>query len=186
MNAPTIRKLLKQCADGERTAQRSLFNHFYGYGLTVALFYGSNREDAEEILQDSFLNAFRALERQAPPTDFKAWFRRIIINRSIDYYRSRQQLLALISNLGPSVQTTQNEAISTLACADLHQLTQQLPPAYRLVFNLHVLEGYTHREIAGKLGISVGSSKSNLSKARKYLQQLFPAYYSIDKPISNA
>ncbi len=186
MKIPHIESILQRCRRGEPAAQRALFQQAYGYGLTVALFYSDNREDAEELLQDSFLRVFRHLERQAPPWDFKPWFRRIIINRAIDYYRAKQSNGLRVALTAIHSEPVVNEAVAALNQADLYRLVQQLPTAYRLVFNLHVLEGYTHREIARQLGIGVGTSKSNLAKARKHLQRLAGPHFSIDNRLSNA
>ncbi|MEL6276534.1 MAG: sigma-70 family RNA polymerase sigma factor, partial [Bacteroidota bacterium] len=156
---------LEACRSSDPRAQRRLYQQFYAYGITVALYYCDDRSEAEEVLQDSFLSVFRHLESKHIPKEFLPWFRRIVINKSIDYYRKRQSSWRVFKLPVTQPMATHNEAIDALNQRDLYHILQKLPATYRLVFNLHVLEGLKHPEIAQQLGISIGTSKSNLSKA---------------------
>ena len=168
-----LKQLIQDCQQGKRSAQKKLYHQYYSYGLTVALHYAKNREEAEEMLHDGFLKVFDRVRQFRFEAPFRSWFRQIIIRSAIDYFRKHHKRgkEALMIPLS-AVNKTENEAIRRLSREDAWTLLQLLPPAYRMVFNLHVMEGYTHTEIAAELGISKGTSKSNLSKAKKKLQQL--------------
>ena len=167
----------------DRRLQQAIFKATYGYGLTVARAYASDETEARDILQDSYIKLFRELEVNAI-REWKPWFRRVVINTAIDFYRKKQRDWK-IRELKTSRSAVFNAAVDELNQADLLQLLQFLPPTYRLAFNLHVLEGFSHPEIARRLRISVGTSKSNLSKARKKLKDLAPAYFSFENRINH-
>lgn len=126
--------------------------------------------EAEEILNDAFFKAFSRLDQYDEHYDFKQWFRVILINTSIDYFRKYKKLAIYPSGELISAEVEQNTGWENLLYEDILKHIQSLPPSYRLVFNLFAIEGYKHHEIAEKLSISVGSSKSNYAKARKLLQ----------------
>jgi RNA polymerase sigma factor (sigma-70 family) len=177
----TYETLVRDCQKGKASAQKQLYKHFYAYGMNICLHYSKNREEAQEILNDGFLKAFKKIHTYQFKGSFKSWLRRILIHTAIDYFRKHhktESTLEIIHLREPSVQ---NSGSNQLELDDVLQLVQQLPPAYRIVFNLHVVEGYTHWEIAQKLGITTGTSKSNLSKARaklrKALSSLYPEQY---------
>ncbi len=137
--------------------------------------YAQNYEDAEDILQDSFILAFNKIEQFKSEGSFEGWIRRITINVALQKYRERKKLQI--------VRTDSMESEITLELEDeeidadfLLELIQQLPNQYRLVFNLYVLDHFSHKEIAKMLQISEGTSKSNLSRARSILKQKVTAY----------
>lgn len=171
--------ILEGCRKGKRTAQRSLYYHFYSYGLTVCLHYGRNREEAEEILHDGFLKVYKKINQYKGPAKFKPWFRRILVNVAIDYAR-KYPINKLDGKVIP-IESTKNEAIRQLELEDAWKVLQKLPPAYRIVFNLFVLENFTHKEIAAQLEISVGTSKSNLARAKDKLKSIAGSFYQIKK-----
>ena len=141
--------------------------------MSVCLRYAPTRESAMEVLNDGFLKVFTRLDQYDPVQPFKGWLRRILINTAIDHYR--QEVRHQHETVEPFEQTIASQtpnALSQLAHDDLMELIQRLSPAYRLVFNLYVMDGFTHEEIAGQLGISIGASKSNLARARENLRQL--------------
>ncbi len=171
-------QILQRCKRRNPKAQEQLYRRYYSYGLTICLHYAKNREEAEEILHDGFLSVFGKLHQFAGRSSFRAWFRRILVHAAIDYHRKhhlKKESVAIIAI--KKVGITENEAIAQLDKEDAWKILQVLSPAYRLVFNLSVLEGYTHKEIAKKLNISIGTSKSNLAKARKRLKQLIGPIY---------
>ncbi|MEM6698269.1 MAG: sigma-70 family RNA polymerase sigma factor [Bacteroidota bacterium] len=141
--------------------------------MSISLRYAKNRLEAREILNESFLKVFTKLDQYDKTQDFQYWLRRIIINTAIDYYRKHQRspfFMAIDNALqiadDTPVEIELNESVDTLP------IIQQLPPAYRMVFNLYVMEGFKHREIAEQLGISVNTSKSNLARAKQKLKAL--------------
>lgn len=184
MTDTEIQQLINHARAGkDRRIQEAIFRACYGYGLTVARSYASDGIEAREILQDSYVKLFREIERQEI-TEWKPWFRRVIINTAIDYYRRKQRDWK-IRELKINRPVVLNAAVEELNQEDLLRLLQLLTPAYRLAFNLHVLEGFSHPEIARRLGISVGTSKSNLSKARAKLREIAPAYFSLENKIKH-
>ena len=183
--SPNIQLLIEGCRRGNRASQLKLYEYFYSYGLSITLRYSKNREEALEILNDSFLKAFLKIEQYDSDLPFKPWLRRILINSSIDYHRKYSRLNENLAT-SPATELTNasyNYALDNLAFDDLIIVLQKLSPAYRLVFTLYVVEGFKHQEIAEKLNISVGSSKSNLAKARmklkSILQSLHGTHYKI-------
>lgn len=166
---------------GDPRAQRQLYDHFYPYARTIAIHYASGADEAEDIVQDAFIKLFNELYRRPFSGDFKKWFRRIVVNTGIDHFRAGKRRLGLLNRLATLPRSsTRNEAEHNLEATDVHRFLQQLSPAYRLVFNLYVIEGYRHHEIADLLGISEGTSKSNLAKARRKLQHLAAPYFNLE------
>lgn len=142
--------------------------------MSICLRYAPTREGALEVLNDGFLKVFTRLDQYDSAQPFKGWLRRILINAAIDHYRQevRHHHHEDVEPLEQSVASESADAFSQLAHEELMGLVQRLSPAYRLVFNLYVMDGFTHEEIAGQLGISVGASKSNLARARENLRLL--------------
>lgn len=173
-----LQVLIKECLVPVRDSQKRFYNHFYGYGLTICLRYLPQREDAVEAMNDSFLKIFRELKSFAPRNGLledalKAWIRRIFINTSIDRLRrlKKHQVEELDHHHADEIQLEATIS-DTLGYKELMQFIGQLSPAYRMVFNLYVVDDYTHEEIAEMLGISIGTSKSNLSKAKMNLRRM--------------
>lgn len=178
---PSIQLLIEGCRRNNRASQLRLYEHFYSYGLSITLRYSKNREEALEILNDSFLKAFQKIHQYDSDYPFKPWLRRILINSSIDYHRKYSKFEDTYE-LPPSAElenATYNYALDNLEFNDLITVLQQLSPAYRLVFTLYVVEGLQHQEIADKLSISVGTSKSNLAKARMKLKSILESNFGI-------
>ena len=173
--------LIKGCRNGDRSSQLRLYEHFYAYGMGISLRYSSNREEALEVLNDGFLKAFTKIDLYNPIYPFKVWLRKILINSSIDYHRKYHKLTGGEA-LGYEAETkasTHNLGLENLAYDDLIKVMQKLSPAYRLVFNLYIVDGLTHKEIAKKLTISEGTSKSNLAKAKRKIQTFLGASHGI-------
>lgn len=165
-------KLIKSCKSGNRQSQDSLYKLYYGYAMGICLRYSKTYEEAVEIANDGFLKVFDKIQKYTPGYSFKGWVRRIMVNSSIDYYRQNSKHYGSFD-----ISHAQNEAkndtiISQLSEQEIIAAIQQLPPSYRLVFNLYVIEGYKHSEIAEIMNISTGSSKSSLSIARNKLRKI--------------
>ncbi|MBD0278575.1 MAG: sigma-70 family RNA polymerase sigma factor [Flavisolibacter sp.] len=134
--------------------------------------YAKNREEAEEILQEGFMKVFEFIHQFKFAGSFEGWMRKIMVNCALQKYRNKTNLRLVISIETITTEQPDNEEIlSRLGTKELLDMVQQLPPGYRMVFNLYVFEGMKHREIAECLGISEGTSKSNLSDARAILQR---------------
>lgn len=167
-----LHKLLNSCKKGDRQSQDKLYTAYYGYGMGICLRYSRTKDEAVEILNDGFLKVLTKLDKYSPGLSFKGWVRRVMVNTAIDYYRRNEKHY---NSLDIShAQSIGNDAsvLDKLSSEEIINAIQRLPPSYRMVFNLHVIEGYKHEEIGNKLNISVGTSKSNLAMARSKLQKI--------------
>jgi RNA polymerase sigma-70 factor (ECF subfamily) len=146
----------------------------------VCLRYANSREEAEENMQEGFINAFTNIKKFRKEGSFEGWLRKIMVNASLQRLRSKAKLYPVVDLIDDEVQmASKEEILSHIGTKDLLKLIQNLSPAYRIVFNLYVFEGMKHREIAEMLKISEGTSKSNLSDARTILQRQIKALYEI-------
>lgn len=166
------KQLIQTCIAGDRHAQSRLYELFAPKMFAVCMRYSKSREEAEDILQEGFVQVFRSLETFKFAGSFEGWIRKIMVNCALQKYRSKARLHAVvdIENNQQEIAEAEN-VIAQIGTKELLKMVQQLPPGYRLVFNLYVFEGMKHREIAGHLGISEGTSKSNLYDARAILQK---------------
>jgi len=144
---------------------------YYNYAMSICLRYSRDREEAVEIVNDGFVKVFSNLNKYRDHTSFKAWLRRVLINAAIDYYRRNEKHYRNVDISYAKYEYITEDVISKISEKEIIGLIQELPPSYRVVFNLFVIEGFNHQEIAAKLGISVGTSKSNLSMARSKLKR---------------
>lgn len=165
--------LIKNCQKKKAGSEKELYEHFFAYGMSIGLRYTSSYDEAIEVVNDSFMKVFRTI-KNFKNENFKAWFRRIIINTAADSYRKNKKYDFIEGyDEGHAEDIYAEELITAqLSYQDLLGLVQQLTPAYRTVFNLYAIDGYKHEEIAKTLNISVGASKSNLSRARQMLKGL--------------
>lgn len=171
-NKAILRLLIESCKEGKRSSQDELYKAMYSYGMSICLRYTRNREEAHEVLNDGFLKVFANLHKYNFELSYKAWIRRILINSSIDYFRRNEKHAQTLDMVHAEGSAVENDSLERLSAAEIMAVVQQLPPAYRMVFNLYAIEGYKHREIAEMLGINEGTSKSNLAKARHKLQKM--------------
>ncbi len=171
--------LINGCIRGDRQMQEELYNRFAGKMYAVCLRYANNADDAQDLLQDGFIKVFRNLHRFRAEGSFEGWVRRVFINSSIEHFRKKSLQLSKVSEKEEeTIGDTDTTALDDLAEKDIVKLIQELSPGYRTVFNLYVVEGYSHKEIGEKLGISEGTSKSQLARARSILQKKVAQYLS--------
>lgn len=163
--------LLDACRKGDRPAQDRLYTSFYSYCIGVCLRYSRTREEATEILNDGFIKIFSKLHLYSPGLSFKGWIRKVMINSAIDYFRRNEKHYHSLDISHVQFQSTDESALDHLSETEIISAIQLLPPSYRMVFNLHVIEGFKLEEIANKLNISVGTAKSNLAVARNKLKK---------------
>ncbi|MDQ6813641.1 MAG: sigma-70 family RNA polymerase sigma factor [Bacteroidota bacterium] len=167
-----IEQLIEACIKGDRQSQSRLYNMYCQKMFVVCLRYAKSREEAEEILQEGFMKVFEFLHQYKFAGSFEGWMRKIMVNCALQKYRSKGKLRPVIDIETVAAAYPENEdIISKIGTKELLNMVQQLPPAYKMIFNLYVFEGMKHREIAELLGISEGTSKSNLSDARSILQK---------------
>jgi RNA polymerase sigma-70 factor (ECF subfamily) len=160
------------CVAKERWAQKQLYEENYTLLMGVCLRYSSNQQDAMDILHEGFIKILNNIHKYQPGTSLIAWMRRIIVNTAIDYYRMQSRRRTDDLDTAYSVQSSEPDALSKLTVQEIIKCIQQLSPAYRSVFNLYVVEGYSHKEIAAILEITDSTSRSNLVKARAKLKEL--------------
>jgi len=167
--------LAQNCAKGERKAQEKLFKLFYGRMLPVCMRYAENTEHAKDMLQDSFIKIFNKIKTYDGKGSLEGWIRRIVVNNAIDEYRRKKKDFLKVESMD-NIQShdieEEEEQEFEFKPSQIIEAMQELTPAYRAVFNLYIFEELTHREIAEKLGISQGTSKSNLAKAKRNLKSI--------------
>ncbi len=179
-------KIIEGCIKGNSKAQQELFNHFADEMFGVCLYYSPTRSDAEDTLHEGFMKVFQNIKSFKGEGSFKGWIRRILVNTALEKFRKKNHLYLLDDQLYQPVEDfSSSDIISDISADDLIQLIQELTPQYRMVFNLYALEGLSHKEIAEKLNISEGTSKSNLARARVILQQKVKAHFYVSSSKMN-
>ena len=164
--------LISGCIAGDRRMQEELYRRFSPRMYAVCLRYAGNPEEAEDILQEGFIKIFKKLGSFRSEGSFEGWIRRIFVNTAIEHFRRKRYLQPVTEKEENSVEGSYLSVLDNLAERDIMKLIQQLSPGYRTVFNLFIIEDLSHEEISNKLDISIGTSKSNLSKAKKQLQKI--------------
>lgn len=167
-----LQQLLKECAGGKEKARKQLFTEISGNLFALCRRYVKNTTDAEELMLDGVQKIFSGLNRFTYQTDagFYAWTRKIVVNQCLMFLRKENVFSISIEQYPGEVQAHGN-VFDQLSVNEIYDAILQLPAGYRTVFNLYEIEGYSHKEIAEALGISEGTSKSQLSKAKSWLQR---------------
>jgi RNA polymerase sigma-70 factor (ECF subfamily) len=156
----------------ERWAQQYLYEQYYSRMMVVCLRYAGNRDEALDLLHEGFIKVFQNIGRYRAGT-FSAWIHTIVLNTCIDAYRRTVRRRSEDINEAHQLSADTPDALSQLSETEILEAVQELSPAYRTVFNLYVVEGYSHKEIADSLQITESTSRSNLLKARVKLQEYF-------------
>jgi RNA polymerase sigma factor (sigma-70 family) len=173
-----IHAILIGCANQDRICQRDFYKKFYGYAMSICTRYTTVYDEALELANDGFLKIFRALpnfkiESGEIENQLLAWIKKIMINTCIDFIRAKKNKI-IFSSISDSSHSenpvSEDYIIEKFSINDILVLINNLSPSYKTIFNLFVIDGYTHEQIASMLQISVGTSKSNLFKARQHLQ----------------
>lgn len=165
------RELVEACIRKERTAQRQLYELFAGKLLVTAMRYMKNRDDAEDVLQDSFIKIYKHLDSFRFDCPLDAWLRRIVVNTALKQLKKQAEFMQQVDSQLIADEVEQSElTISGFQFEQLMAMVASLPEGCRTVFNLYAIEGYQHNEIAEMLGISEGTSKSQYSRAKSLLQ----------------
>lgn len=159
--------------------QEELYHRFSPKMYAVCLRYASHVEDAQDLLQEGFIKVYRNLHHFRAEGSFEGWIRRVFVNTSIEHFRKKSTKLAMVTEKEEgTIEDTDITALENLAEKDIIKIVQELSPGYRTVFNLYVVEGYSHKEIGDMLGISEGTSKSQLARAKSVLQKKIAQYLS--------
>ena len=163
--------LVARCKNGERKAQQSLYELYAKAMYNTALRILGNADDAKDILQESFVDMFTKLDTFRMESSFGAWFKRIVVNKSINYLK-RNKMVFQDSNDIPDMPEEEEESPQfNYEVKDVKRAVSRLPQGYKIVFDLYMFEEFSHREIASELGISGATTKSQLSRAKKKVRQ---------------
>lgn len=165
------------CRENNAQAQRTLFKQYFGYAKSICLRYSSTVEEAEEVLNEGFLKVFQHIQQYDTNQPFKAWLRTILVNTAISYYRKFHKFEANVALESAPDVAFDDDVVSYITADEILALVQELPPAWRTVFNLHVVDGYSLREIADLLPANEATVRSHFLRARQRLQQLMKMNY---------
>ena len=166
-----LKKLITQCSKGDSRAQRSLYDLLKGRMMGICLRYCKDHEEAQDIFQEAMIRLFKNMDKALKVDNFEAWARRIVINRAIDYYNKRNadRLISLEDSEAGQFSQDDVTVLDELGAGEIISLVRELPENQMLVFNLYVVDGYAHKEIAEKLRIQESSSRTLLARAKKGL-----------------
>lgn len=164
--------LIENCINGDRKSQKALYDRFSGKMFAICLRYSKNQMDAEDILQEGFVKLYNNLNRFRGEGSFEGWVRRIFVNTAIEHIRRKNLNTAVGEGLENSIADKQKSALDSLYEKDLIKTSRTLSDGYRTVFNMYAIEGYSHKEIAGQLGITESTSKSQFSRAKALLRTI--------------
>ena len=167
----TEEELINGCLSGTWAFQQMLYKQYAAKMLTVCMRYTTNRFEAEDILQEGFILVFEKLAQFKRQGSFEGWIRKIMVNKAIEHYRKSATVYPVIDVADVENHISVDDVMSQINANELLEMIQELPPMYKMVFNLYAFEGMTHKEIAEKLGVAEGTSKSNLSDARTLLKK---------------
>ena len=175
-----LRRLVEGCLRQDRRSQQRVYEMFFGKMLAVCMRYERDRDSAMDLVQEGFIKLFANMGKYKFDGSFEGWVRRIFVNNAIDSFRRKKHeflvteedhVLARLSQEEDEIRVMEEEP-EELNPQDVLKAMQQLTPAYRMVFNLYVMENYQHKDIADMLGINIGTSKSNLAKARINIRKI--------------
>ncbi len=179
--------IIDGCLSGSRRDQELLYRRYSPRLYAVCLQYSGNTEEARDVLQDGFIKIFENLSHFSHEGSFEGWMRRIIVNTALERYRNRYYLSRVddIDEVSEPAAEPDTDDFAGLEAEDLLKMIMELPPKYRMVFNLYAIEGYSHREVGEMLGITEGTSKSNLSRARDILQRKVRILTGVNRRMAN-
>jgi RNA polymerase sigma-70 factor (ECF subfamily) len=169
---PSESDLIKGCIEGNPEMQKLLYDLFSSKMYGVCLRYAENAEDANDVMQEGFIKVYRSLPKFRAEGSFEGWIRRIFVNTSIEHYRKKTKKYNITEVQENTIEDNELSALDSLATKDILNIINELSPGYKQVFNMHVVEGYSHKEIAEILGITEGTSKSQLARAKGVLKKI--------------
>jgi len=172
---PAEATLISNCLAGDRKQQKALYDLYSPKLFSICLRYTKNQMDAEDVLQEGFVKLFNNLQRFKGEGSFEGWIRRIFVNTAIEYLRSKKIATIGSEFVENSLSDKQPSGLENLYNNDLLAITRTLSVGYKTVFHMYAIEGYSHKEIATKLGISESTSKSQFSRAKAVLRTIVQA-----------
>lgn len=172
----SLDRLIEQCKANNTKAQSELYTLFSGTLFSLCLKYSRSYAEAEDNLQDAFITIFKKIDQYKNKGSFEGWLKRITINTALQRYRKQGGVFDIIKEEDIADETITEDEEDNVSLDYLLKIIQELPDQYRMVFNLYVLDGYSHQDIAEALKINKGTSKSNLARARQILRTKIKAY----------
>lgn len=166
-----LKELINECRKNNRKAQKELYDRFSSNLFASCLKYAPDDQEAQDILQDTFITIFNKIDQFKDEGSFEGWCRRIAVNTALQRYR-KKKVFNLVHEDQIKDEEVQEEETDDIDLKNLLAMVQQLPDRYRMVFSMYVLDGYSHKEIARSMNITEGTSKSNLARARKHLKEM--------------
>jgi RNA polymerase sigma factor (sigma-70 family) len=164
--------ILQGCRRKDRSAQKQLYRLFYAYAMSVSLRYSGGQDEAIDIANDAFLKVFLHIDQYDHTRPFKPWFRQILVYTAINYVKKKHGVKMQELKQSELDLPDTDRILARIGFEELLRMVSSLSTAYRTVFNMFVIDGFSHEEIAERLGITTGTSKSNLSKARENLRRM--------------
>jgi RNA polymerase sigma factor (sigma-70 family) len=167
-------QLVKKCLEKDTLAQKQLFDTYSRKMMGVCLRYAKDVEEAQDVLQMGFIKVFDKLDTFSLEGSLEGWIRKIMVNTALDTIRRNKKFMndVEMDKVDYQLENYNENAVESLSAQDLLKVIQEMPPGFRTVFNMYVIEGYSHKEIAEELNISISTSKSQFSRARAYLQKI--------------
>jgi len=167
-------QLVSKCLEKDTLAQKQLFEYYSRRMMGVCLRYSKDADEAQDVLQMGFIKVFEKLDMYNRKGSLEGWIRKIIVNTALDNIRKNKKLMNNVEmeKVDYQLHNYNENAIDVLSAQDLLKVIQNMPTGFKTVFNMYVIEGYSHKEIAEELNISVNTSKSQFSRARAYLQKI--------------
>lgn len=175
-------ELIEGCMKEDRRFQKELYDRYASKMMAVCYRYCKNREEAQDVLHEGFIKAIKNLHKFEGKGSFEGWVRRIMVNTALESFRKNKHLAVVEDIENASEHQVESKALDTMSANELLHLISMLPAGFKIVFNLYAIEGFSHKEISDQLGISVGTSKSQLSRARVALQGMVKG---IDQEVYN-
>ncbi|MEI6879983.1 MAG: sigma-70 family RNA polymerase sigma factor [Bacteroidetes bacterium] len=171
--------IIQGCIDGDRACQKALYGQHASKMLAVCMRYSKDRAEAEDMLQEGFLKVFQGISRFKGEGSFEGWIRRIMVFTAINMYKHRSRKFQEDLDKENYDAPFDAEIVDKISAKEILAFVQQMPEGYRVIFNLYAVEGYTHKQISDELGIAIGTSKSQYSRARQWMQQVLAKHYHI-------
>ncbi|MGR3811033.1 RNA polymerase sigma factor [Jiulongibacter sp. NS-SX5] len=180
-----LQSVLSGCLKNRPSAQKMLYEQYFGFAKSISMRYASGSDEVMEMVNDGFMKIFTKISMYDPNQSFEAWFKTVMVRSCIDYYRKNHAKVAFVDVDELHFLAYDDQLLEKISAEEILELVQHLPPAYRTVFSLYVVEGYSHAEIAKLLEINEGTSRSNLAKARMKMKEMVKTYVSDLKNYDN-
>ncbi|MBP6516328.1 MAG: sigma-70 family RNA polymerase sigma factor [Chitinophagales bacterium] len=176
-------QIIAGCRAGDRKYQELLYQRFASKMFTVCMRYAAESNSAQDLLQEGFVKIFKNIDKFRGEGSFEGWIRRIFVNTCLEFVRKKANMYVVQDTETVKVEYHDENALQKLMKEDLMEMIQSLSTGYRTIFNLYVIEGYSHKEIAELLNVTEGTSKSQLARARYLLQKKVEILMGIKAPI---